>query len=93
MDDLSNAVSLGEKLKHADSRFVRDRRSSGKGLEFSVQYSETRQCMPGIESVEVVDDMTYRGKLVVRVGPIKSEFSGKVTLTQVNAPNQIAGTG
>src|SRR5574342_1343396 len=50
------------------------------------------QCIPGIESVEVVDDKTYRGKFVVRVGPIKSEFSGKVTLTQVDAPNRIAGT-
>jgi carbon monoxide dehydrogenase subunit G len=50
------------------------------------------QCIPGIESVEVMDDKTYRGKLVVRVGPIKSQFSGKVTLTEVDAPNRIAGT-
>jgi carbon monoxide dehydrogenase subunit G len=50
------------------------------------------QCIPGIESVEVMDDKTYRGKLVVRVGPIKSQFSGKVTLTAVDAPNRIAGT-
>ena len=49
-------------------------------------------CIPGIESVEVVDDKTYRGKLVVRVGPIKSEFTGKVTLTERDAPNRIAGT-
>ena len=50
------------------------------------------KCVPGIESVEVVDDKTYRGKLVVKVGPIKSEFGGTVTLTEVNAPNRIAGT-
>jgi len=50
------------------------------------------KCVPGIESVEVVDDKTYRGKLVVRVGPIKSEFTGTVTLTEVVAPNRIAGT-
>lgn len=50
------------------------------------------QCVPGIESIEVVDNKTYRGKLVVRVGPIKSEFTGKVIFTEVNAPNQIAGT-
>jgi len=49
------------------------------------------QCIPGIESVEVIDDKTYRGKLVVRVGPIKSEFIGKVTLTEVEAPHRIAG--
>lgn len=50
------------------------------------------QCVPGIESVEVVDDRTYRGKLVVKVGPIKSEFSGTITLTEVAAPQRIAGT-
>lgn len=58
---------------------------------FLFDIPELSQCVPGIESVEVVDDKTYRGKLVVRVGPIKSEFSGKVTLTEVRAPNQIAG--
>lgn len=50
------------------------------------------ECVPGIEDVEVVDDKTYRGKLVVKVGPIKSSFSGMVTLTAVDAPNHIAGT-
>jgi carbon monoxide dehydrogenase subunit G len=49
-------------------------------------------CVPGIESVEVIDDRTYRGKLVVRVGPIKSEFTGIITLTEVSAPERIAGT-
>ena len=50
------------------------------------------QCVPGIESVEVVDENTYRGKLVLRVGPIKSQFSGSVTLTEVVPPQMIAGT-
>jgi carbon monoxide dehydrogenase subunit G len=49
------------------------------------------QCVPGIESVEVVDDKTYHGKLVVKVGPIKTEFTGTVTLTEIIAPNRIAG--
>ncbi len=49
------------------------------------------KCVPGIEFVEVVDDKNYRGKLVVRVGPIKSEFSGTIILTEVSAPNRIAG--
>ena len=50
------------------------------------------KCVPGIESVEVVDDKTYRGKLVIKVGPIKSEFTGIVMLTEIVAPNRIAGT-
>lgn len=63
-----------------------------KVWEFLFDIPRLSQCIPGIESVEVLDDRTYRGKLVVRVGPIKSEFTGKVTLTEVDAPNRIAGT-
>src|SRR3972149_4626351 len=63
-----------------------------KVWEFLFDIPKLSQCVPGIESVEVVDDKTYRGKLVVRVGPIRSEFGGTVTLTEVKAPNRIAGT-
>lgn len=66
--------------------------SQEKVWNFLFDIPKLSQCIPGIESVEVVDDKTYRGKLVVRVGPIKSQFSGKVILTEVDAPNQIAGT-
>src|SRR3970282_1777268 len=66
--------------------------SQDKVWEFLFDIPKLSQCVPGIESVEVVDDKTYRGKLVVRVGPIKSAFSGVVTLTEVDAPNRIAGT-
>ncbi len=59
---------------------------------FMFDIPRVSKCVPGIESVEVVDDKTYRGKLVVKVGPIKSEFSGTIILTEVSAPNRIAGT-
>lgn len=63
-----------------------------KVWEFLFDIPKLSQCIPGIESVEVLDDKNYRGKLVVRVGPIKSDFSGKVTLTEIDPPNRIAGT-
>lgn len=63
-----------------------------KVWDFLFDIPRLSKCIPGIESVEVVDDKTYRGKLVVKVGPIKSAFSGVVTLTEVNSPKQIAGT-
>ena len=63
-----------------------------KVWEFLFDIPKLSECVPGIEDVEVVDDKTYKGKLVVRVGPIKSSFSGIVNLTDVNAPNRIAGT-
>ena len=62
-----------------------------KVWEFLFDIPKLSECVPGIEDVEVVDDKTYRGKLVVKVGPIKSSFSGTVILTEVDAPNRIAG--
>ncbi len=63
-----------------------------KVWEFLFDIPKLGECVPGIESVEVVDDKTYKGRLVVKVGPIKSSFSGTVNLTEVDAPNRIAGT-
>jgi carbon monoxide dehydrogenase subunit G len=60
--------------------------------KFMFDIPRLSKCVPGIESVEVLNDKTYRGKLVVRVGPIKSQFSGTITLTEVDAPQRIAGT-
>lgn len=62
-----------------------------KVWDFLFDIPKLSQCIPGIESVAVVDDKTYRGKLVVKVGPIKSELRGKLTLMEVKAPNRIAG--
>ncbi|MBI2758340.1 MAG: carbon monoxide dehydrogenase subunit G [Chloroflexi bacterium] len=62
-----------------------------KVWEFLFDISKLYQCIPGVESAEALNDKTYRGKLVVKVGPIRSEFGGTVTLTEVEAPNRIAG--
>ena len=63
-----------------------------KVWEFLFDIPKLSECVPGIEDVEMVDDKTYRGKLVVKVGPIKSSFNGAVILKEIDAPNQIAGT-
>jgi len=60
--------------------------------KFMFDIPRLSKCIPGIESVEVIDDKTYRGKLVIKVGPIKSEFSGTILLTDIDVPNQIVGT-
>lgn len=40
--------------------------------------------LPGVESVTKIDDTTYEGALVVRVGPIKLNLKGKITLEEQN---------
>ncbi len=50
------------------------------------------QCVPGVESIEVVDDKTYRGKLKIKVGPIAAAFGGTVTLTEVEPPRRVVAS-
>jgi len=83
-------LQVNESMQIKDSFVVNA--PQDKVWEFLFNIPKLSQCIPGIESVEVIDDKTYRGKLAVRVGPIKSEFSGKVTLTEIDAPHRIAGT-
>ena len=47
------------------------------------------QCVPGLESIEAVDDTTYRGRLKVKVGILSAVFSGTVRLAEVDAPRRM----
>jgi carbon monoxide dehydrogenase subunit G len=47
-------------------------------------------CVPGVESIEVVDETTYRGVLKIKVGPIGASFRGQVTLREVEAPRRVS---
>jgi carbon monoxide dehydrogenase subunit G len=41
-------------------------------------------CVPGAELTEVVDDKTYKGKMAVKLGPIRLTFAGEVHLEDVD---------
>lgn len=45
-----------------------------------------KACVPGCESLERVSDTEYRALIVAAVGPIKSKFSGKLLLADIDAP-------
>ncbi len=66
--------------------------SQDKVWELLFDIPRLSQCVPGLQSVEVLDAKTYRGNVVVRVGPIKSEFSGTIRLTEATPPHRIAGS-
>ena len=52
-----------------------------------------KNCIPGCESIEKVSDTEFTAKIVARVGPVKANFSGKVTLTDLNPPASYTITG
>jgi carbon monoxide dehydrogenase subunit G len=39
-------------------------------------------CMPGAELTEVVDDRTWKGKVLVKFGPVQMAFSGTVVMEE-----------
>ena len=54
-----------------------------------------RASIPGCESLEKLDDDQMKATAAVKVGPISARFTGKVQLTDIDAPNgyRISGEG
>jgi len=46
-------------------------------------------CIPGCESIEVVDARTYRAKVKIQVGPIGARFNLLVEVTEEQAPSRV----
>ncbi len=52
-----------------------------------------RQCLPGCESLEMTSPTEMTATVVIRVGPVKASFGGKVTLSDLDPPNGYKITG
>src|SRR5258706_3623659 len=50
-------------------------------------------CIPGCESFERDGDADFRAVAKVKVGPVSARFKGKVSLTEIDAPNSYKITG
>lgn len=60
--------------------------------DFLLDIPKVSTCVPGAEKVEQVDDNTFAGTLTVKVGPIKANFSGQATLTDLTPPESLTAT-
>ncbi len=49
---------------------------------FLMDVPKVAQSLPGVESVNRIDDTTYQGTLKVRVGPIALNLQGKIILEE-----------
>jgi hypothetical protein len=54
-----------------------------------------RKCIPGCQSLEMTSPTEMTATVVVKLGPVKASFNGKVTLSDIDAPNsyRISGEG
>jgi uncharacterized protein len=54
-----------------------------------------KQCIPGCQELLKTSDTQFAAKVQARVGPVSANFSGKVTLSDLDPPNgyRISGEG
>jgi uncharacterized protein len=54
-----------------------------------------KQCIPGCQSLEMSDSNQMIATVVLKVGPVKATFGGKVMLSDLDPPNgyRISGEG
>ena len=49
---------------------------------FLMDVPRVARCVPGVEHVEAVDDGSYKGRLGVRIGPIRLSLDGTVAVEE-----------
>ena len=52
-----------------------------------------KQCIPGCQSLEMTSPTDMTATVVIKVGPVKATFGGKVTLSELDPPNGYRITG
>lgn len=52
-----------------------------------------KQCIPGCEELIMHSPTELEAKVVLKVGPVKARFTGKVTLDTTNAPDGFSLSG
>lgn len=55
--------------------------------DFLMDVPKVAKSLPGVESVEKLDDTTYQGTLKVRVGPISLSLQGKIIVEERDRQN------
>jgi carbon monoxide dehydrogenase subunit G len=60
---------------------------------FLLDPKQVSPCMPGCESVEMEDDVTYRVLMTVKVGFLRTTQRLRMTLTEVDPPRRLVAVG
>jgi uncharacterized protein len=50
--------------------------------DFLMELPRVARCIPGVESIEIVDSSAYRGSIKIQVGPIRLALQGTVTVEE-----------
>ena len=66
----------------ADQERLRGRRAVDKVWRFFDDIPQVAACLPGAELTEDLGDDKYRGKVAVRMGPVKLQFAGTAEIKE-----------
>ena len=58
-------------------------------------YEMLKQCIPGCEKLEQIEENQFELIILAKVGPIKTRFNGKMSIQDIQAPNsyRLVGSG
>jgi carbon monoxide dehydrogenase subunit G len=66
------------------------RAPAGAVWDFLTDPSRVARCLPGAAITEKVDDQTYGGTIIVKVGPVVASYRGKVRFEKLDAASREA---
>ena len=74
--------------RHDDGVFQHAQRSrlAANGVERAERPGGLKECLPGCESFERGADGAYMVVMAARVGPVSARFTGRMTMTDIDAP-------
>jgi carbon monoxide dehydrogenase subunit G len=55
--------------------------------EVVIDVPAVSRCVPGVDSVEKIDDDTYSGTMKIKVGPISLNLQGRITIVERDREN------
>ncbi len=59
----------------------------GEAWKLLLDIKRIATCIPGAELTEVVDDVTYKGKVAVRIGPVALSLVGQAKFEEIDHAN------
>ena len=61
--------------------------------DFLIEPGVLTSCIPGAEKLEAIDDRTWEGIVIQKVGPITVKLNFTQTLTEIDPPRHIKAVG
>jgi carbon monoxide dehydrogenase subunit G len=66
------------------------RASKEKVWDFIMNVEKLADCIPGCESIEIINEKTFRSKITSKVAFLSVKFTSTTNITEIDAPNMLS---